>query len=177
MNVQAPEQKVVESYFRHIRELRDGKATAVQALLDLWNPDGVIEFAGASPVTGSFRGRNALHVFYKNRLQSKNMAVKLDRKTKTSKETDVVDLIESEPQHIRAEDGAVVANWNTVVSTRAGQGFQVAGSHTFTFRGGKIANIRVVVSPQAEPMKDLRIEGLTVDDIGRLSLAAWAIVV
>lgn len=64
------------------------------------------------------------------------------------------------------------------VGTREGTGFDVAGSHVFTFRKGKIRSLRVTISPK--PMKSLNtklaLSDFSVQDVGRLSLAAWAVV-
>jgi hypothetical protein len=70
----------------------------------------------------------------------------------------------------------VVAGWTTVVGTRDAHGFQVSGSHSFTFKDGKISNLRVVVSPKHDATEQFDADALSVDDVGRLSLAAWMVV-
>ena len=167
-------EKVAQAYFHHIRDLRSGKSGAVEQLLDLWDEDGTFEFAGSPPVTGTFQGRNALQAFYKNRLQSQRMTVKLESAPKGHEVA--LQVVDSEPQRIKADGDTVVAHWTTVVGTQDGRGFQVAGTHTFSFRNGRISGLKVIVSPRPEKAEKLKFEGLTVDDIGRLSLAAWAIV-
>lgn len=71
---------IVEQYFNLIRELRAGKQFAIQALTDLWDADGVFEFAGAPPVTGTFKGKAAIQTLYKNRCNSAGMPLKLEVK-------------------------------------------------------------------------------------------------
>jgi hypothetical protein len=64
------------------------------------------------------------------------------------------------------------------VGTQEGHGFDVAGSHLFTFDGDKIKSLRITVSPKPDPshLKSLKMDALSVNDVGRLSLAAWAVV-
>jgi hypothetical protein len=64
----------------------------------------------------------------------------------------------------------------SLIGTRDEQGFQVSGSHSFTFRDGKIAHLRIVVSPKPDDAERFDRAALSVDDIGRLSLAAWMVV-
>lgn len=73
-------------------------------------------------------------------------------------------------------DGKLVAGWTTRVGTHQKAGFEVSGSHTFMFKDGKICALKVVVSPKADDSPTLTLAGLTVNDIGRLALAAWAVV-
>jgi hypothetical protein len=70
----------------------------------------------------------------------------------------------------------VAVGWTTVIGTGDQRGFQVAGNHTFVFKDGKISSLKVTISPKADTTPGLALEGLAVTDIGRLSLAAWAVV-
>ena len=72
-----PEQ-IVERYFAYIRDLRRGDEAAADRLMELWDDDGVFEFAGAPPVTGTFKGHNAIHVLYKNRAKAAGMRLTLE---------------------------------------------------------------------------------------------------
>jgi hypothetical protein len=85
-------------------------------------------------------------------------------------------VVDTVVHRTKVMDHRIGAGWTTAVGTPDGRGFQVAGSHTFEFKDGKISSLKVVVSPRAEAAKNLRMEGLSVDDIGRLALAAWPIV-
>ncbi|MDD5558686.1 nuclear transport factor 2 family protein [Candidatus Methylomirabilis sp.] len=177
--VEKQHEQIVEAYFRHIRDLRTGKTGSVEALLNLWDADGTFEFAGSPPVTGTFQGRNAIHTLYKNRFHSNRMPLKLEgtgKKPAPMQET-ALGVVDTEVHRIKVMDEKIVAGWITKIGTQDERGFQVAGSHTFTFKNGKISSLKVVVSPRPEAAPHLNLEGLTVDDIGRLSLAAWPVVV
>lgn len=174
-------QEIVKSYFSYIRELRAGKEEAVNKLMELWDADGVFEFAGAPPLVATFQGRNAIHVLYRNRLLASGMPLQLDFKGKAKADVDVaLGVVDTEVHRMREMNGSkVVAGWRTVIGTDKGQGFEVSGAHTFSFRDGKIRNLKVVISPQPEAVTktpNLSADELAVDDIGRLSLAAWAVV-
>lgn len=86
-------------------------------------------------------------------------------------------MVDTDVHRMRALDSErVVAGWTTTIGTSDQQGFQVSGSHSFTFRNGKIAKLRIVVSPKADTAAELNAAELSVEDIGRLSPAAWAVV-
>jgi hypothetical protein len=46
-------EKVVKTYFELIRSLRAGDETSVPRLMELWDPDGTFDFAGAPPLVGT----------------------------------------------------------------------------------------------------------------------------
>lgn len=177
--------ELVERYFRYVRDLRSGKEDAVEQLVDLWDEDGVFEFAGSPPVVGTFKGRNAIHALYKNRLKASGMKIALraedDKETMRDAALGLVDThinrMRVLDRDAKADDAERVAvGWTTVIGTQDERGFEVSGNHTFVFKGDRIASLKVVISPKADRTEGLRLEGLTVDDIGRLSLAAWAVV-
>jgi hypothetical protein len=184
MTMQA-RQNLVDRYFGYIRDLRAGKEEAVDQLVDLWDDEGVFEFAGAPPVVGTFTGRNAIHALYKNRMKANGMPLKLsvDGRAAAAREA-ALGLVDTRIHRVRSIDKnpsskspeRVAVGWTTVIGTDEGRGFEVSGNHTFAFKGDRIASLKVVVSPKADKSDGLRLEGLSVDDIGRLSLAAWAVV-
>lgn len=178
---------IVARYFEYIRALRRGEQSAVEQLMSLWAEDGTFEFAGAPPVTGLYRGRNAIRTLYKNRASSAGMHVPLDggrprRKAAALREV-VLGDVDTEVHKSRLLSPAngsgeerVAVSWTTRVTTADGRGYDVSGAHTFAFTGGRISHLRVVVSPKADKAEGLSLDGLSVNDIGRLSLAAWAVV-
>jgi ketosteroid isomerase-like protein len=169
--------EIVNTYFERIRDLRSGKGDAVERLIELWDDDGIFEFAGSPPVTGTFRGKNAIHVLYKNRLNANGMPLRLEAARGESDRDAALGLVDTEVHRTRRMGvNKVVAGWTTVVGTEDKRGFQVSGSHTFEFKNGRIASLRIVVSPRPDTTPQFRLEGLEVDDIGRLALAAWAVV-
>jgi ketosteroid isomerase-like protein len=160
-----------------IRALRQGDEKSVPQLMELWDPDGVFEFAGAPPVVGTYKGAVAIHSLYKNRVGSGNMPVPIE--TRSGQPIDMIlGVVDTEVTHLRTNGNRVIVGWRTTVGTREGVGFDVAGSHLFTFEGNKIKSLRVNVSPKADQsqLAHLKFEDLTVADVGRLSLAAWAVV-
>ena len=170
-------EEIVHEYFQHVSDLRSGKEGAVEALMNLWDADGTFEFAGSPPVTGTFHGRNAIHVLYKNRFLANGMKFHLEPDKAGAARHDVaLGVVSTDVGRVRARDHKIVAGWTTTMGTQDGRGFQVSGSHTFTLRDGKITNLKVVVSPRPDTAPNLKLDGLAVEDIGRLALAAWAVV-
>jgi len=172
-------EQVVSTYFELITGLRTGVDGSVEKLAELWAPDGVFEFAGSPPVTGTFVGINAITVLYRNRFAASGMPLRLegtDSKTTDGLET-ALGVVETDVHRVRnLDDDRVVAGWTTLIGTADQHGFQVSGSHSFTFKDGKITHLRVVVSPKPDEIEGFDRQALSVDDIGRLSLAAWAVV-
>lgn len=170
-------EKVVRTYFELIRELRNGVDSSVPRLMELWDPDGTFEFAGASPVQGTYKGAAAIHTLYKNRLHSSGMPLTVETVQGQPRDT-ALGVVDTDVTHIKTNGRRVVAAWRTVVGTRDGHGFDVAGSHLFVFEGDKIKSLRIIVSPKPDQsqLANLQLTDLTMSDVGRLSLAAWAVV-
>lgn len=169
-------EELVNLYFERVNDLRTGKEDAVERLVDMWDADGTFEFAGAPPVSGTFHGRNAIHALYKNRLRANGMPMRLES-TKAGRAGEAaLGLVSTKPRRTRVMDDKLVVGWVTEIGTADKQGFSVHGSHTFTFRDDKIVSLKVVVSPKADEISQFDLSTLAVDDIGRLSLAAWMVV-
>jgi hypothetical protein len=145
--------------------------------MDLWDPEGTFEFAGSSPVVATFKGAAAIRTLYKNRLNSSGMPLAIETNLGTSQDV-TLGAVDTEVTHLRTNGTRVVVGWRTTIGTREGHGFDVAGSHLFVFDGSQIKSLRVNVSPKPDvsQLANLRADSLTVNDIGRLSLAAWAVV-
>ncbi|MBL0212257.1 MAG: nuclear transport factor 2 family protein [Holophagaceae bacterium] len=169
-------EKLVDDYFQAIKDLRAGDPSSVEQLVGMWDEDGVFEFAGSPPITGIFRGRMAIHTLYKNRLLASGMPVRLKATGKRADQAAALGVVATEVDRRKTMESKIVAGWTTTIGTQDGRGFRVSGSHSFQFKDGKISALKVVVSPQPEATKDLRLEGLSVEDIGRLALAAWPVV-
>lgn len=182
--VTAQNQKIVDEYFANIKDLRAGKPDSVDRLAEMWDDDGVFEFAGAPPVTGTFQGKAAIHVLYKNRVGTGAMPLHLQgapaAPAGAAPSPTNLGIVDTNVHRTRQlANDRVVAGWTTIVGTADGRGFEVSGSHTFTFRNGKIRTLKVVVSPKPDPapaQHNLNLNALSVDDVGRLALAAWAVV-
>ena len=145
--------------------------------MELWEQDGTFEFSGSPPVVATFKGAAAIHALYKNRLNSSGMSLTAETRGGASQDV-TLGVVDTEVTHLRTNGHRVVAAWRTTVGTTQGHGFDVAGSHLFTFDNDKIRHLRVNVSPRPDPsqLTNLRLDNLSVNDVGRLSLAAWAVV-
>jgi ketosteroid isomerase-like protein len=170
-------EKLVDTYFKLIRALRSGDEKSVPRLMEMWDPDGTFEFAGAPPLVGTFKGAVAIQTLYDNRVKTTGMKVQLE--TRSAKAQDVtLGVVDTEVTHLRTNGNRAVVGWRTTIGTKENQGFDVAGSHLFAFENGKIKSLRVSISPKADQshLENLRVADLSVADVGRLSLAAWPVV-
>lgn len=170
-------EKVVNTYFNLIRSLRAGDEGSVPRLMELWDPEGIFDFAGSPPLVGTFKGAIAIETLYANRVKAPGMKVQLE--TNSGKSRDVtLGVVDTEVTHLRTNGNRAVVGWRTTIGTKENQGFDVAGSHLFTFQNGKIKNLRVSISPKPDQSQvaNLQATDLSVTDIGRLSLAAWPVV-
>ena len=167
----------IQKYFEELNKVYTREPGAVERLLELWNDDGVFEFCGAPPVTGVFHGKNAVHVLYKNRFHLRGMPVTLQGTATIGPKSSSVQFVHRRIDRVNVVADDVITAWTTATIGAAGDaGFECSGNYTCTFRDGKIAKVRVVVSPKGEAAEGLRFEDLSIDDIGRLALAAWAVV-
>jgi len=173
-----PDKKIVAEYFDLIREMREGNVGSIPKLLNLWNEDGVFEFAGSPPVTGTYKGINAIHTLYLNRCKACGMPLKLEgANVEDNQEKEIgLGVVTTDIGKINSNEKRIVVGWKTTVGTTDGRGFEVAGSHTFTFKDEKIETLKLVVSPRPDRNEKLLMDDLSVNDIGRLALAAWAVV-
>src|SRR5437764_226075 len=170
-------EEIVKLYFALIKDLRSGKEGSVERLTELWQPDGTFQFVGSPEVNATFQGINAINVLYKNRFKANGMPVKLEgAKPLGADATAALGVVDTEVVKTAMVDDKIVASWKTSVGTNKRFGFVVGGSHTFRFHDGKISSLKVSISPKAEGTPNLDIGALSVKDVGRLSLAAWAVV-
>jgi ketosteroid isomerase-like protein len=169
--------KIVEGYFTLIRSLRHGDASSVDKLMELWEGDGTFEFKGSPPVVGTFRGAMAIRTLYLNRLKGTGMALKLEGTNAPPRDV-ALGVVDTEVTSIRKDGNRVLAGWRTTIGTQQGQGFDVTGAHVFSFKGDKIKSLRVTISPKpvVSQLATLKLDALSVQNVGRLSLAAWPVV-
>jgi hypothetical protein len=87
-------------------------------------------------------------------------------------------IVDTQIVRIRRSGTKYLAGWTTTIGTSADRGFDMGGSHQFTFERGKIKKLRVLTSAKAtaSQLERLSFDGLKVQDVGRLSLAAWPVV-
>ena len=169
---QKKNENVIKKFFTYLRKIHAGDIKAVDSMLKLWDEDGTIELTGIFPYTGKFTGLNAVAVLYKNVARSAGMPLKLERDKKETALGPRSFKVES----IRAVgNNRVVARWTTLIRTKDRRGFSVAGGDTFVLENNKIVNDLCILSPKPESVRGFKMEGLTVNDIGRLALAAWPV--
>jgi ketosteroid isomerase-like protein len=168
--------KIVERYFQLISKLRNGKEGAVEELATLWNQDGIFKFSGL--LSGTFEGIMAITTLYKNRFKANGMEVTLDYNNKEEFKTATLGIVETQVSHVRENKDQVVAGWKTTIGTEQGDGFDISGSHLFTFKNGKVNSLNVTLSskPEKSENQELSYNDLSIQDVGRLSLAAWPVV-
>lgn len=171
-------ENLVNHYFDLIKRLRAGDAKSVDELMALWHPDGVFEFAGAAPVIGSYKGHVAIKTLYQNRLLANGMSVQLEGHQREQLREASMAIVATEVTHLRSKGEQLIAGWRTTIGTNTDEGFDISGSHLFTFDGNLIVGLRVNISATTDQSANanLRLEGLSVQDVGRLSLAAWPVV-
>ncbi len=166
-------EEIVTKYFNQLGAIFAGEAKAIDEMLRIWDEDGSCEFVGAHPYNGEFRGRNAVHVLFNNLAHTAGMSLRLEGRVGAPP---VLGPRKFEPSRIRTVDDKVVVDWTSAAAMKDGKGLSIAGSDTFSFKGDKISSLRIVISPKVEGIAGLRPEDLSINDIGRLALAAWAVV-
>ncbi len=168
---------MVERFFEYSAALHEGDESVVEKLLDLFDEDASWEFLGRYPLVGKFRGRMALHVLFKNQAQAAAMTIPLEarKEARISKISPVV------VQDTVADGGKAVVNWDQWVHLDGHEAFPLTGCTTFYFKHGKIGRVTGIVLPRRDVSDkalpaEMSLADLTVDDIGRLALAAWPVV-
>ena len=165
---------IVTTYFEYLAAIHAGEEAAVEQILDLFDDEASWEILGPHPLVGEFKGRLALEVLFRNLTQVGRLTIRLgERRVKVEK----IAPVEVTRQVELA--GRFVADWTQEVRIGDREGIVLDGSTTFYLKDGKIARLRSVAMPRRSPEAlppGLSIEELTVSDIGRLALAAWAVV-
>ena len=165
-------EKVVAEFFKHLMAIHSGKVEAIDKMLTLWDDEGVVKLIGLYPYAGEFVGINAISVLYHNVARSAGMPVKL----KYSKMKATLGPRKFEIESIQSVGDKVVATWRTEITTKEKVGFEMSGGDTFFFNGDKISRDMCTMSTRPAGIKGFNLENLSVNDIGRLALAAWAVV-
>lgn len=165
-------EQVVTEFFVHLKAIHSGKVETIDKMLALWDDEGVVKLIGLYPYAGEFVGINAISVLYHNVARSAGMSIKLkDSKMKTT-----LGPRKFEVESIQSVGDKVVATWRTEITTKEKVGFEISGGDTFYFKEGKILRDMCTMSTQPAEIKGFKLQNLSVSDIGRLALAAWAVV-
>lgn len=169
---------VVETYFAAVAAMRSGDKTAVNKMMSLWGADGVLQVLGGRgddgwPRSKIYEGSKAIQSRFESMLKS-------DRVALTGASGKVAVDVKFVVGKIREEGNTVTAMVTATLSTGedSPRSFQIEEKKfDFTFDKGKIRKVVEDVS-WADAVVSQRLERvglLSVQDIGRLTLAAWAI--
>lgn len=161
--------ETIQAYFKYLAAIQAGEEKAVEDIMELWDPDGSCEFLGPEPLCGKFRGHMAVAALYNNIARTPGRQVHTEKKSRLGKRSFQIG-------RTRAVNDKLVVEWNSDVVTEDARGYNLSGSNTFSFKGDKISSLRIVTSPKPEQVESLNLSDLSINDIGRLALAVWAVV-
>lgn len=165
-------EKVIKKFFGFLKDLHSGNTKAIDKILELWDDEGSVKLIGLYPYAGEFVGVNSISVLYHNVARSAGMSIHLkDLKLKAT-----LGPRKFEVESIQSIGDKVVATWRTEITTKEGVGFEMSGGDTFYFKGNKISRDLCTMSTKPAEIKGFKLGKLSVSDIGRLALAAWAVV-
>lgn len=152
--------KLVEKYFSYLNALQDGESTALDGMLGMWVDDGICTFIGTPP-TGSFKGEFAIRVLYTSILR---------------RPIEQVRSVKCTLSDVSSRGDKVVAVWTLHTETVEGKKFSISGTSAFEFKDNKISSLEIASTPKPFDISGFTLDELKIADIGRLSLAAWAVV-
>ncbi len=166
--------ELTKKFLAAFKRIKGGDSTAVDEIIEYWVRDGTFSFDGVPELNGSFQGTMALDTLFSSiarTAESGNEARGL-KKLRTN-------LLEF--GDIRSVGNECYCDWKQIISGEEGQGALINGSIKLTFREGLVSSAKVVAVPVMDATdemlpKGLSMKDLKVDDIGRLALAAWAVV-
>jgi hypothetical protein len=166
--------KLTKSFLASFKAIKNGDSSAVNDIMKLWSRDGIFQFDGVPELNGGFQGTMALDVLFSS----------IARSAKEGNEARGLKKLKSnklEFGEIRCVDDECYCDWKQVISDKKGRGALINGSIKLTIRKGTVVAAKVVAVPALDATDDMLPKGLSmkdlkVDDIGRLALAAWAVV-
>jgi hypothetical protein len=170
--------ELVKSYFATVAAMRAGEKQAVTKMMALWNPDGVLEVLGGRgddgwPRSKVYKGTKEIQARFEAMLQASPILLS-GAKGKVG--FDVRVMVGDISEKGNTASALVTA---TVSAGKAGlQSFQIEEKKfVFTFAKDRIQKAVEDVS-WSDAVVSNRVTAtgaLSVQDIGRLTLAAWAI--
>lgn len=166
--------KLAQSFLKSFSAIKNGDSAAVDKIMEMWARDGTFEFDGVQELNGSFKGTMALDVLFSSIART----AKSGNEARGLRKLNINKLEFGEVRSIADE---CYCNWTQVISGSEGQGALINGIIKLTFRDGLVTAAKVVAVPLMGATDDMLPEGLSmkklkIDDIGRLALAAWAVV-
>lgn len=170
--------KLVEVYFAAVAAMRTGDKKAITKMMSLWGPDGVLHVMGGRgedgwPRSKVYEGPKAIRARFEAMLKS-------DKVTLTDGRSAVGLDVKFVVGKIREDGNTMTATVTATVSTEedSPRSFQIEEKKfVFTHESGKLQKVVEDLS-WANAVVSRRLESvgtLSVTDIGRLTLAAWAI--
>jgi len=162
---------LIDDYFARLKSIYDGEEGAIGRMLELWDDDATCTFVGPPPLASQFRGHMALATLFKSMATQGTTDVETEDGEKVS-----LGKPEFKVHRTRVRGNKTIAEWDMAVETDDGKSFTVAGSNVFTISDGKIVDLNLVTAPRAGVAAGFKITDLSHLDIGRLALAAWAVV-
>ena len=179
MNHDDQMKSVVREYFDEVAAIRTGDSSAVARLMALWDPDAVLHVVGPQGEAGwprEYRGSEAIHGRFNDMMNAAKRGVELKPGGApvgfgVTVVLHSVDVVESKATaHV-----AITLHTNE----KRPRGFEIhSGKFEFEFKSGKLSSVteNVDFNRAIEPrIAGIRQRDLSVSDIGRLTLAAWAI--
>lgn len=150
-------ESIIESYFAAFNAIQKGDERAVDRMMDLWHESGHCQVVGAGKLPDEYRGLNAVRALYKGIARAPRQEIHTERgRTRATKED-------------------VVVEWTSQIGIDP-KPLKVDGSNAFSFKDNRISDLKIVLSPKGATGQQLKLHELEVSDIGRLALAAWAVV-
>lgn len=166
--------EMTNSFLKNFSNIKKGDSKAVIKMLEMWTQDGVFQFDGLPELNGSFHGIMALEVLFTSIARSAASGNEVRGLKK-------LHMNEMSLGEIRTIGDECYCDWRQVVSREKGQGALIFGNIKLTFRQGLISAVKVVSLPLMSTPDEMLPQGLSmkdinITDIGRLALAAWAVV-
>lgn len=178
----SPYVSVVQNYISLINGIRfSGEASAIDTLMTLWEPTGVFEFTDTPGFPTLYSGSAAIRSRYEAMLHAGELVLALEGTGGGAAQTQLGPTL-NRLVGVTPNANGVNATVATCYSTADGRGFQVqTNTFVFTFnpRSGRLSYVTERVSMDAVDctlLAGTTRENLSVNDIGRISLAAWAVV-
>lgn len=171
--------QIVVDYFNGMEDLFAGDSTAIKKLMSLWAQDGILVLTGApgeSEWPRDYKGSRAVQSRYADMLNMQKQQFKLADAGSTVTIDSIDFCIES--ISLKGDVATVTLNAGVTTSKKPAIAFDYKRTFTFTFDKGKIQQLvehHDWSSAAEAQIERISAAGLSVKDIGRLTLAAWAI--
>lgn len=173
-------ENMAKAYFAAVADIRSGNDAGVEKMMSLWADDGVLEVSGGTGEDGwprrkVYKGSRAIRARFAAMMKpDKVHIIDIDRDVASSVKVVVGEI--NVDKASRTATAAVTAALSTDEDTPRSFGIE-AKNFVFSFDNEKIQHVSEDVS-WSDAVVTFNLMGpgsLSVQDIGRLTLAAWAI--